>query len=73
MSRIKFRLEIWETTVVFQILEMDERFRRKSASPNVCDTGIMKVISDNNPAISDDTIMLRGLHEEFDDNVVIYK
>lgn len=27
MSKIKFRLEVWKTSVVFQVLEMDERFR----------------------------------------------
>ena len=27
MSKIKFRIEVWDESVVFQVLDMDERFR----------------------------------------------
>lgn len=64
MSKIKFRLEVWGSTVLFQVLEMDERFRCNNENPfleHTAKNGIC-VYSEDIPflALSSASIYLRG-------------
>jgi hypothetical protein len=79
---IKFRLEVWDTTVLFQILDMDEAYRCKGdnainlfASPNI--KGVL--MSQSCPSLEEkrDTaksklypvVYLRGFRKEHDTSV----
>jgi hypothetical protein len=62
--KIKFRLEVWETSLVFQVLEMDERFRSEKTFK--ASNGII-IGSINTPSIDDsDTSNLRGKYKRRD-------
>lgn len=52
--KLKYRLEIWETTLLFQVLEMDERFRGHNNSENTHFTRSVnvKIKSRNHPCLA---------------------
>ena len=74
MSKIKFRLEVWGSTVLFQVLEMDERFRCGVYDEQLDYTskkaGGFVVMSLDSPYLGDYFICLRGLNKDKDDDVV---
>lgn len=71
MSKIKFRLETWGSIVLFQILEMDERFRRKWGEPQYKfqPKDVLTVISCENPGLRINEIYLRGTLNGMDGRV----
>jgi hypothetical protein len=73
--KIKYRLEKWEKAIVFQILEMDERFRTTEDGPGdgikyVCKTNDMLVRSSSYPRLEADIIWLRGEDKEDDLDII---
>ena len=77
MSKIKFRLEVWGSTVLFQVLEMDERFRCGVYDEQLDYTskksGGFVVMSQDSPDLGNYYICLRGLNKDRDDDVVQVK
>lgn len=73
--KLKFRLEVWERAVVFQVLHMDERFRSKDVriKEYACNNGFT-VVSSVYPHISKDAIDLRGegLDYDFDASAITF-
>jgi hypothetical protein len=72
--KIIVRIEIWHTTVVFQILEMDER-ARNTTNKDFISKNNMKIISESRPAIYCDNAMpsyiyLRGTNKAMDFAIV---
>ncbi len=67
---LKYRLEVWKTTVLFQILEQHEsqRVRQGESSLYFADA-ILKVTSADRPEITATRIYLRGLYLQADDRV----
>lgn len=66
-SKIKFRLEVWENSVVFQVLEMDERFRNYANSFNAKNK--INIYSFHWVEISETCIYLRGEKKDGDFDV----
>lgn len=67
--KLKFKLEVWESIVLFQVLEMDERFRSLEGGPSLrykASSGLT-VVSVCSPGIGSNTIHLRG--EDTDDDL----
>jgi hypothetical protein len=73
MSKIKFRLEVWGSTVLFQVLEMDERFRCRVYDEKLDyiskKAGGFFVVSQESPYLGPKYICLRGLNKDRDDDV----
>ena len=71
MSKIKFRIEAWGSVVLFQILEMDERFRRNWGKPNYTfqPKDGLTVVSCENPELRINEIYLRGTVNGMDGRV----
>lgn len=69
--KIKFKLVKFERALVFQVLEMDERFRNKheDGSINFKSKKSLNIISLDGPAIFEDRIYLRGRFDMFDFDV----
>lgn len=62
-SKIKFRLEVWETTIIFQVLEMDERF--KHIDNTFTSKNGIEIWSHSSPELACETkIYLRGIYKE---------
>ena len=72
MSKIKFRLEVWDKTVVFQILDMDERFRRLDGEWNkeFVSENWLNVMSEGSPMLTNNVLFLRGVRDNNDCNAV---
>ena len=71
MSKIKFRLAWWGRTVLFQVLEMDERFRSlrdEKERIHRAQNGLV-IRSRACPHLSTDNVYLRGVNEQWDDSV----
>ena len=71
MSKIKFRLEVWDKTVVFKVLEMDERFRSRAGleSKAYHSKVGLDVVSEDSPELTLYTVLLRGKIERQDFHV----
>jgi len=72
MKKIKFRIERWGNSIVFQVLEMDERFRSNDGKNNyfVHPNGIT-IASIWGPELDDRYVHLWGNGEEEDNKVVV--
>ena len=70
MSKIKFRIEVWEKEVVFQVLEMNERFRSSGSKVNCfkCSNGIA-ILSMSIPGIELCSVWLQGDSKRYDTRV----
>lgn len=68
--KLKYRLEIWETTVVFQVLEMDERFREQSY---ISTKGNLAIMSSVAPSLDYETAWLRGYAKKLDNSVALLR
>jgi len=75
MSKIKFRLENWGKTVLFQVIEMDERFRAERDKKNIFHSECGLVVgSFDAPGFDFDDnnlLYLRGYLKKCDDNVCV--
>ena len=75
--KIKFRIEVWEKTVLFQILEMDARFRyrggpkdEKKYKVKISPRHIQYVESLSCPEITDCRLYLIGENKEKDHSII---
>jgi hypothetical protein len=66
MSNIKFRLEKWENNLVFQILEMNEKWRNSFEFQNNKNTIFKRVESVSEPQLIRDIVYLRGSDLDLD-------
>ncbi len=71
-NKLKIRMEVWGTTLVVKILEMDERFRADAASRRFVSKNGITICSSNSPAIDDSYIYLRGICKHEDAKVFSY-
>lgn len=70
-TMLKFRLELFEKAVAFQILEQTERFRNTIAYvPLFCDTTKLSVRSTNCPRLEYEELDLRGSDKKADLRIV---
>lgn len=68
--KVKYRLAVWETTVIFQVLDMDERFRCSDLKyPNIQVTGGLDVMSVGYPKLTKNIAYLWGYTKSYDHNI----
>ena len=76
LIKLKYKLDIWGDTIIFEVLDMDERFRYKSEAPSKSfeykASNGMRVRSYLGPLFSSDNILyLRGFYTSEDHKVAL--
>lgn len=72
MKKLDYKLDVWGSTVMFQVVEMDES-QRCDSTRSMCyvATNLINIRSFIHPGISASDVFLKGCNSEYDNNVLM--